>query len=94
MAFAAVRPRVHYERGFAHYHERRSPQAGVSSSTLPATPVMEGTAATSAPASAAAAAVGLPTHVKALAGVIAVLGLFILGECQIECRSDILLISI
>jgi hypothetical protein len=80
MAIAAIRPRAHYERGFAHLRERRSPQAGVSSSVAPlvATPVTDRTEATSAPE--AASTIKLPTSVKALTGVIVVLGLFILGE--------------
>jgi hypothetical protein len=93
MAVAAVRPRAHYERGFARSHERRSPQAGVSSTVapFPATPVMDGTKATSTPE--AASTVKLPTDVKALAGVITVLGLFILGECHIDPGLSVFLIT-
>jgi hypothetical protein len=80
MAIAAVRPRAHYERGFAHSHERRSPQAGVSSS-VGATPVMNGTAPTAASNSQTAL---VPTNLKGLVGVIVVLGLFALGEHYID----------
>jgi len=78
MAIAAVRPRAHYERGFAHSHERRSPQAGVSSSVeyIQATPVMNGTAPTAASNPQTAL---VPTNLKGLVGVIVVLGLFALA---------------
>src|ERR1700676_1683449 len=83
MAIAAVRPRAHYERGFAHSHERRSPQAGVSSSVeyIQATPVMNGTAPTAASNPQTAL---VPTNLKGLVGVIVVLGLFALGEHYID----------
>jgi len=78
MAIVAVRSRGRHERGFARLHERRTPQAGVSSSVAPlsATQVIGGAKATSAETSAATK---LPTNVTALAGVIVVLGLFILA---------------
>jgi len=81
MAIAATRPRTHYERGFAHLHERRSPQGGVSSSVtpLPATSVIDATPATTTSNPDTATAIELPTDLKALAGLIIVLSLFILA---------------
>jgi hypothetical protein len=79
MATAVVYPRAHHGRGFAHVRERRSPQAGVSSSLLvAATPVTDSTEATSTPEPAST--IQLPTDVKALTGIIVVLGVCIIGE--------------
>lgn len=76
-----VAPRANYERGFAHSHELRSPQAAVSTSAaaIPATPTPGGTEATAASNPETTLATTLPTGVKALSGLIALLGLFILG---------------
>jgi len=79
MATAIVFSRAHHGRGFAHVRERRSPQAGVSSSLLvAATPATDSTEATST--SESASSIQLPTDVKALTGIIVVLGVFIIGE--------------
>jgi guanyl-specific ribonuclease Sa len=76
MAIAAVRYH-HDERKVACSRERRAPQAGVSSSvaSLNATPAVDDTKTTSSPGNLSATK--LPIEVKALAGVITVLGLFI-----------------
>lgn len=86
MTFDTVRPRAHIERGLAHMiKERRSPQAGVSSTTTSAstTPTLE-SAKTSPTAVPQAVNTRLPTSVKALAGVITVIGLFLLGEWLVK----------
>lgn len=84
MAIAASRPRAHYERGLAHFNERRSPQAGVQPSTVvtsaSSTVVLDNAAAATTSAASQQVFTAPPQSVKALAGVITILGLFILGE--------------
>lgn len=75
-----IAARAHYERGFAHSHERRSPQAGDSS--IPTTSVVGGTEATATSNQVTALANSLPIDLRALSGIIVVLGLFILGKCH------------
>lgn len=70
MSIAAVRLHAHIERGFAHFHGRRSPLEGVSSTTAP----------TPSTSTAPMEVIKLPTSVKALSGIIVVLGLCLLCE--------------
>jgi len=90
MSIAAIRPRAHYERGLAHLHERRSPQGGVSSSVAPlpaTTSIVDPTQATATPNPETATAINLPTSLKALSGLITVLGLFILAVAIWKIRA-------
>lgn len=77
MAVAASR--YAHERGFARSHLRRSPQAGISTS---ASVVPSATATPDAAAAARADGVSgfPPDTIKALIGVIVVLGIFLSGE--------------
>ncbi|EIN07080.1 hypothetical protein PUNSTDRAFT_53478 [Punctularia strigosozonata HHB-11173 SS5] len=82
MAAFVARPHLH-GRGLARLFERRSPQAGASPSYNPSIVV----SARDATASTSVVNANLPVKVKALAGVLTVLGLIVLAIAAWKIRS-------